>query len=142
MTDEPDLECTEAAAEIELLHSQLPDEMQHCTIRFLECERGHGRLTATNWVPHPCSTCEIDRLTSEQTKFLIANAKLEAEIGRLAVDSARLKAYEVTVREQAGVIARQRATIEFVSTQVRSITPDWKAVWRWLDDSLSLDGKP
>ena len=48
--------------ELERLRAQLPDGMQYCTIQFLECEKGHGRLTATNWVKHGCDTCEIERL--------------------------------------------------------------------------------
>jgi hypothetical protein len=41
------------------LRKQLPDGMQHCTIRFKECEHGHGWLTADNWVQHGCPTCEL-----------------------------------------------------------------------------------
>lgn len=41
------------------LEAQLPDEMQHCTIRFIECPVGHGRLTATNWVDNGCPYCKI-----------------------------------------------------------------------------------
>jgi hypothetical protein len=44
------------------LRAQLPTGMEHCTIVFKECEVGHGRLTATNWVDHGCDTCERDRL--------------------------------------------------------------------------------
>lgn len=43
--------------------------------------------------------------------------------------------------EAADVIDRQRATIEFVNKQIRSVTPDWNAVVRWLDDSLALYGR-
>ena len=32
--------------------------MKHCTIHFKECEKGHGWLTADNWVQHGCPTCE------------------------------------------------------------------------------------
>lgn len=39
-------------------------------------------------------------------------------------------------------LERQRATIEFVNRQVRSISPDWDATIRWLDESIALDGKP
>ncbi len=51
-----------AADEIERLRAKLPTEMQECIILFKECERGHGRLTATNWVDHGCPHCEIERL--------------------------------------------------------------------------------
>lgn len=41
------------------LLSQLPQDMQNCTIVFEECPRGHGSLRATNWVKHPCPRCEL-----------------------------------------------------------------------------------
>lgn len=46
-------------AKIEQLKEQLPETMQDCTIKFIECENGHGRLTATNWAQGPCHWCEI-----------------------------------------------------------------------------------
>lgn len=52
----------EAASRIMKLRSQLPEGMQDCTIVFKQCAVGHGRLTATNWVQHGCSTCEIEKL--------------------------------------------------------------------------------
>jgi hypothetical protein len=52
------------AVECEQLRLQLPKGMEHCTIRFIECEKGHGRLTATNWVEHGCYHCEIEALRS------------------------------------------------------------------------------
>lgn len=52
-------------ATIARLRSQLPSEMQDCTILFKECERGHGELTATNWVQHDCPWCTIARLSGE-----------------------------------------------------------------------------
>lgn len=51
-----------AADEIERLQRQLPEGMGHCTIRFLQCEKGHGRLTADNWIDHGCQHCEVARL--------------------------------------------------------------------------------
>ncbi len=47
---------------VEQLRSQLPRGMEHCTILFKECEQGHGRLIATNWVDHGCQQCEIERM--------------------------------------------------------------------------------
>jgi hypothetical protein len=44
---------------------QLPDGMKHCTILFKECEKGHGWLTATNWVQHGCPTCDRDALREQ-----------------------------------------------------------------------------
>lgn len=48
----------EMETKIRDLEAQLPDEMQGCTVLFKECEKGHGRLTATNWVQHECLACE------------------------------------------------------------------------------------
>lgn len=39
---------------------QLPEGMKDCTIRFKQCEKGHGWLTATNWVKRGCLMCELD----------------------------------------------------------------------------------
>lgn len=61
---DPDL-LIQAADEIEQLRSQLPEGMEDCTIQFRECEKGHGWLTATNWVEHGCQQCEIERLKQE-----------------------------------------------------------------------------
>ena len=38
---------------------QLPEGMQSCTILFKECPKGHGELTATNWVQHECLVCRL-----------------------------------------------------------------------------------
>jgi hypothetical protein len=54
-------------AENERLTKQLPEGMEHCTIQFKECEKGHGWLTADNWVQHECGICERDALQKELT---------------------------------------------------------------------------
>jgi hypothetical protein len=51
-----------AVAEVERLRCHLPQGMEHCTIRFKECDKGHGRLVADNWVDHGCHVCERDQL--------------------------------------------------------------------------------
>lgn len=58
-------EIDELRAERDALIAQLPEGMKHCTILFKECEKGHGRLTATNWVQHGCPTCERDKLAAK-----------------------------------------------------------------------------
>ena len=52
----------ELQAYADKLLSQLPEGMKHCTIVFKECPKGHGRLTASNWVDHGCLHCEIEEL--------------------------------------------------------------------------------
>lgn len=54
-----------AAACIRALLAQLPEGMKNCTIEFVECEKGHSRLTAANWIDIGCMKCELDRLTAE-----------------------------------------------------------------------------
>jgi len=55
--------------EAERLRAQLPEGMGHCTILFKECEKGHGRLTAANWVQHGCQTCEIEGLREDAERY-------------------------------------------------------------------------
>ena len=68
--------CDEAAdtlehltAERDALKAQLPAEMQDCTIQFKQCEKGHGWLTATNWVQHGCLVCERDALKANAERL-------------------------------------------------------------------------
>ena len=46
--------------EIANMSGRLPDGMKECTILFKECNKGHGWLTATNWVQHNCQRCEFE----------------------------------------------------------------------------------
>ena len=49
-----------AVAGLEKLEAQLPEGMEDCTIRLVECGRGHTRLLADNWVDHGCPQCQIE----------------------------------------------------------------------------------
>lgn len=51
-----------ASEAIATLRKQLPSGMEHCTIVYKRCGKGHGWLTATNWVEFGCPTCERDYL--------------------------------------------------------------------------------
>jgi len=62
-----------AEQEIAAIKARLPVEMQHCTILFKECEKGHGWLTTTNWVQHGCPTCAINELR-ESLAYAISEA--------------------------------------------------------------------
>jgi hypothetical protein len=75
-----------ALAEIERLESQLPDGMKDCTILYLECPKGHGRLTGANWVQRECHWCEIERL------------ELEVRLQRSAKNQARADLVKFTDR--------------------------------------------
>lgn len=77
-----------AIAEAEQLRAQLPDGMKHCTILFKECEKGHGWLTATNWVQHCCPTCEADELRAEVVSLKLLRDKWQEIANRwLAVSN-------------------------------------------------------
>lgn len=69
-------------ARVAELESQLPEGMKRCTIQFRECEKGHGWLTASNWVQHECATCERDELR----RRVVANEGRDAHSDDLAVD--------------------------------------------------------
>ena len=73
-------------AERDRLLAQLPDGMKECTIVFKECVKGHGWLTAKNWVQHECQTCERDqeiaRLMGEIDKANTRERRLKTRLGR------------------------------------------------------------
>ncbi len=94
---------------IQEVESQLPEGMKHCTIVFKECDKGHGWLTATNWVQHGCPTCELatestsiraerDDLKDKYFHLLARSDKRKAEIDQLktelAITKKRLAAWE------------------------------------------------
>ena len=66
------------------LESQLPDGMQHCTITFHQCAKGHGWLSATNWIQHGCSKCERDRLEEgvQALRDVVATESMEKYVER------------------------------------------------------------
>ncbi len=61
--------------ELVAANAKLPEGMKHCTILFKQCAKGHGWLTATNWVQHDCAQCalEAERKAHEEykTKYLL-----------------------------------------------------------------------
>jgi hypothetical protein len=59
------------------LRQRLPASMQGCTIVFRECAKGHGWLTATNWVDFPCPTCALAALRQRHAEA-VHQAWLEA----------------------------------------------------------------
>lgn len=68
----------EMEQEVRDLRAQLPSSMQNCTILFKECEFGHGWLTATNWVQHPCQQCAYLALRSERDALRTMGEKVNA----------------------------------------------------------------
>lgn len=57
--------------------ARLPEGMKHCTIQFKQCEKGHGWLTATNWVQHGCPTCREEVIKAEATELASKCAEME-----------------------------------------------------------------
>lgn len=65
----------EIIGELKRLRAQLPEGMKDCTIQFKECEKGHGRLTAANWIDHGCPKCEADRLRAGQFRWIAVSER-------------------------------------------------------------------
>ena len=122
-TEECSCELDSLRSRINELESQLPDGMRHCTIVSKECEKGHGWLTATNWVDFPCPTCQIEMLRERRDSWKAraefaesalkdalndmpkrieglnrANVEMGARIGQLADDSKRLECLRSRVK--------------------------------------------
>ena len=67
-------------AKVKQQRMQLPKGMEHCTIHFIECEVGHGRLTATNWIDHVCHWCKIDAKDRELDRLRADVERLTAKL--------------------------------------------------------------
>ena len=66
--EEAEARATRLQQERDELEAQLPDGMKHCTITFHECEKGHGRLSATNWIDSGCPWCQRDEAYERAAK--------------------------------------------------------------------------
>lgn len=75
--DDRDVRIAALEARVREVESQLPESMRNCTIVFRECEKGHGWLTATNWIQHECPTCDLAaaRVAKDVYEGLIDEAK-------------------------------------------------------------------
>lgn len=94
-------------ARVAELESQLPEEMKHCTIIFKECDKGHGWLTATNWVQHGCPKCEFDRIVDEKHELQRLRRQSSNMVSALHLEACqwRLKA-EKAEQERDGLAAK------------------------------------
>ena len=68
----------ELEQELAEAREQLPEEMQDCTIEFISCPVGHGRLIATNWLDTGCQTCKNQKL--HDALVLIGSATCDADV--------------------------------------------------------------
>ena len=89
------------------LLSQLPEGMKHCTIIFKECDKGHGWLTATNWVQHGCPKCEFDRIVDEKHELQRLRRQSSNMVSALHLEACqwRIKA-EKAEQERDGLAAK------------------------------------
>jgi len=81
--------CSEAdrlRARVEELEAQLPDGMKHCTIIFKECEKGHGRLTAANWVDNGCEWCQLAKVEARAERAEASEKALLEAVRKIAED--------------------------------------------------------
>lgn len=98
------------------LLSQLPEGMKHCTIIFKECDKGHGWLTATNWVQHGCPKCEFDRIVDEKHELQRLRRQSSNMVSALHLEACqwRLKA-EKAEQERDGLAAKLEKAEESLS---------------------------
>jgi hypothetical protein len=105
--------------------AQLPEGMEDCTIKFLECENGHGRLWATNWIDHGCPTCAQEKLqkalTEVTAKALAATWLLVQEGVTLTDDLQTLheEARDVLLGKDKETIAKLRTGIDRLEEALR-----------------------
>lgn len=79
---------------LEKARGQLPEGMEHCTIVFEECPKGHGNLRGTNWIKHPCVICERD-----SARALLREARDMLEFKPLPIGAGNLIIYPGDPRE-------------------------------------------
>lgn len=102
------------SARVMSLESQLPEGMKHCTIVCKECEKGHTRLTATNWVQHGCKQCEIEALQAreETLKAAHVNAVLDCQALQAKIETHRN--LEIAVRKALGDYNRPSISLDHI----------------------------
>jgi hypothetical protein len=88
--------------ELSSVRSQLPEGAENCTIRFIQCEKGHGRLTATNWIDNGCPHCALDAAREANDRKNVAIKKMADEL----------------------------RPITFHLEQDLSVSPHWRVRWR------------
>lgn len=116
-------------SDVEALLAQLPEGMRHCTIRFIECKKGHGRLTATNWIDHGCQTCELEEacakalaeLNDLRTKALAAVWLLPEDVGVQALLELREEARGVFMGKDKQVIAKLQDELHNAQEYARQV---------------------
>lgn len=61
----------------------LPEGMEHCTITFHQCAKGHAWLSATNWIQHGCPTCQLEQFESKSFEnYILEEFKNNLELAR------------------------------------------------------------
>lgn len=120
------------AGELAETRDQLPEGMKNCTIVFNECEKGHGRLTATNWVDNGCPTCAKDFVRDEFDKTL--EDVRETHLGELSIRDGRVRALTAD-------LAAARETIAEMAALLRRVEPHIDAdLFEDLDQANKTEG--
>ena len=72
---------------------QLPDGMEHCTIRLEHCVVGHSRLAPDNWIDHGCLICQCNE------SHAALRAVIEYEDTIVGFDPAARKKWEAVIEK-------------------------------------------
>lgn len=105
-------------SDVEKLQAQLPEGMKHCTFQFVECEKGHGRLTATNWIDHGCQTCELEKVASRLQDM---TAKAVAAIWLVEEDINHAELHGLHAQARAVLLGEDKKTIAKLQDKVANL---------------------
>lgn len=125
--DEMAKQLTQQAAEWQIALNEalakLPEGMRNCKILFQECSKGHGWLTADNWVPHGCPTCHYQDLMG-----VCASHKADADKLSAALTSAE-QHYTKEIQQ----------LVERVRFLQQAIALDKKVTQARIDEAVALE---
>lgn len=104
--------------DVEELLNRLPEGMKHCTFRVKECEKGHNRLHAANWIDHGCPTCAQAKL---QKELMEMTAKALAAVWLLVQEGVNLTDDLQTLHEEARecLLGKDKQTIAKLHDELR-----------------------
>ena len=94
--------------QVATLRKQMPGGMETATIKFLECDEGHGRLVGTNWVDSGCLVCALAK-NSDVLRRVVHVA--ESAIARIAREVAGQATYQGS-RDRLGAALSSREVDE------------------------------
>ena len=101
-----------AEQKIKELEAQLPEGMEHCTLRYEACPVGHGWLTATNWVKVECPWCRIKGLEAKLAREEYEAAHYEEQATSWLVTEGKNKIRNAALEEVAKMADEEAGMIE------------------------------